>query len=77
MYKLKKFKFCNGSAMAPPRLLQWLCNGFAMAATAPFLLIAVNPVNTPVAMALQWFCNGSPTVFYNDGATSFNLAIEL
>jgi len=38
---------------------KWLCNGsamaVAMATTAPSLLTTVNPVNTPVAMALQWY----------------------
>jgi len=33
-----------------------------MATTAPFLLTAINPVNTAVATALQWFCNGSAMV---------------
>jgi len=39
--------FCNGSAT----VLQWLLLTVAMAATAPILLKAVNPVKTAVAMA--------------------------
>jgi hypothetical protein len=67
----------NGSCNGYATVLQWLLLTVAITATAPILLKAVNPVNTPIAMALQWFCNGSPTVFYKDGATAINVEIEL
>jgi len=42
---------------------QWLCNGSAMAAMAPFLLTDVNPVK----MAVQWLC-----VLYSKGIYTVN-----